>query len=184
MKKLFSLLTGLFLVITVAGSASAFTNIVELGGLNYGNDLITWTHDAPSDFEVPYDIIYSATITITYNWIETETGENVKLDGSIIGTLDTYSSCWLWGNPMDDLAFAEFDVAAELDPFDNGSLLNLSLKINESGDWSGKDYILGTSTFDLDYENGSAPVPEPATMVLFGLGLIGLAGASRKKLKK
>jgi fibro-slime domain-containing protein len=28
------------------------------------------------------------------------------------------------------------------------------------------------------------PVPEPATMVLFGLGVIGLAGVSRKKLKK
>ena len=32
-----------------------------------------------------------------------------------------------------------------------------------------------------DEGNGEAPVPEPATMLLFGIGLLGVAGISRKK---
>ncbi len=38
--------------------------------------------------------------------------------------------------------------------------------------------------FDLAFHANATPVPEPATMLLFGTGLIGLAGFSRRRKKK
>lgn len=43
--------------------------------------------------------------------------------------------------------------------------------------------ILGKQNI-LVQTSSSAPVPEPATMVLLGAGLLGLAGAGRKKMRK
>ena len=49
--------------------------------------------------------------------------------------------------------------------------------------WFG-DFYLDSSELVARGDNGTAPVPEPATLLLLGTGLLGLVGIGRKKFNK
>jgi hypothetical protein len=50
-------------------------------------------------------------------------------------------------------------------------------------EWTGRKWNIGASSNTYDRPT-SAAVPEPATMLLLGSGLVGLAGLGRKKLRR
>ena len=180
----------------LAGTASAifYQDIKDLdvtlaegtiAGIFYPSSY-SYYHATPADFEVPPDLVTSASLTISGYWIDGN-DDQVEVEETAVATLEEGGSqggIWIWN--WDFPSVTIFSLAASIfDPWENTDVLDVTISANGS---SGDGILrLASSTLNLNYENGGSidpavPVSEPATMLLLGSGLIGLASFGRKKI--
>jgi len=139
-------------------------NSVNVSSSGQGTLTISWTD---TDFNLPDSLtgfvskIGGTTAGTVDLWTYLDEGNSEFGEGTLLSHLGSFDSA----------AFSGSDVATinPVDPFS----LTLVAEINHSG--AGQ-----VSSFDA----GISPVPEPATMLLLGVGLCGLAFIGRKKLLK
>lgn len=192
MKKILLTTALSFFALTGVANALIYTNVQDNLGITlaegpivdlFTTNTATYTHLMPGDFEVPWDIVNSASLTIEGYFVDGN-NDSVSVAGSFVGTLNSGGSYgWLpfigsWDNP----SVSAFDVSSALSSWTTGASLGVTVTAN--GGFLDGIIEIEKSTFTLDYDNQTAPVPEPSTMLLFGAGLAGLVGYSRKRSSK
>ena len=116
---------------------------------------------------------------ITIDYLElTETWESSAVSYDSEGLF--IANGILFTETMDTITSVTIDSLTNMSGFSmsNITFTNDRIAIN----WSGLSF--DPDTLVVLNVGGSAPVPEPATMLLLGSGLFGLAGVGRKKLFK
>jgi len=147
-------------------------------GNNSGNAATLAAVEALVEAAMGYSTAFELTKTtsITYAGVDSN-GNSININDAQTGTWDVIP-------PTDTISFYAVKAA-------NAYAMYQVNPAAGSGSWSTFDLWLegygGEGELEISHFTGynpGSPVPEPATMFLFGLGLIGLAGFGRKKFKK
>jgi len=179
MKKTLLFLCVVLMIFGMTGSASAisYSDTYDANGAYFtalpdgGIDKISWTFDITDDgFNPGTEDITSASVLLRF----TDDNSNSS-DGDEYATLDLGTNFFKWEVETGDVSFA---LTSLMTLSDTGT-------IEATLTAASGDFYFNSATLNAEGPDpASAPVPEPSTTILMGLGLLGLMGYGRKKLIK
>ena len=152
-----------------AGNSTASISFTETFSASTGLFAVGFSFESPFS-PTEWVLFNSATLIINGTSFDAVDQGNYSQDG-------VYGQTRLIGliNDIDYNAFFTFDISTLV-----GSASSATIDIN----YSNPGGLLAFDVYDVSTSPESlSPTPEPATFLLFGLGILGIAGASRKKQK-
>ena len=189
MKKTALLLGIIIFVMAGVAGATPFQSIAPISGSGYhinGGGSYSYAFDTPLSFTTPYDTLVSANLVLTGTPDDRFGSGSVTVGNTSFGALNPISTNGV-------VRTYSYDLTSLFTTWTGGND-NLPLLLRISDSHGNKDgFTLTSAAVYIEYsepvilnktpDQGSAPVPEPATLLLLGSGFAGLSFWGKKRTK-